>query len=344
MIYLGIISFLKNKILSEYNLKMNFTPLNILMTSAAKKVPLLRAVKYAALKLNPEIKVIAGDADEKALTRYISDEFWHMPRTIDHEVDALLMGCKQRKIGFIIPTRDGELLFWAQYRSRFLDEGINIIVSSLSSIETCFDKLAFAQFGAANKLPFIPASLNPDPLSAGTYVVKERYGSGARMMGLNLDYESALQHGTGMEAPIYQPFLRGIEISVDAWLSNAHEVKGLVLRTRDYVVDGEAQVTTTFRDDEIEKKMTSVLSSLKLSGPVVMQAFIDVNRRIHIIECNARAGGASTVSIAAGLDIFYWSLLEACGANLHEQPFTRIIGEVRQIRVAEDVYQYDSSF
>ena len=75
-----------------------------------------------------------------------------------------------------------------------------------------------------------------------------------------------------------------------------------------------------------------------------MQAFIDVNRRIHIIECNARVGGASTVSIAAGLDIFYWSLLEADGANLHEQPFTRIIGEVRQIRVAEDVYQYDSSF
>jgi carbamoyl-phosphate synthase large subunit len=323
---------------------MNVTPLNILVTSAAKKVPLVRAVQCAARKLHPESKVIAGDADENALTRYVADGFWHMPRTIDDEVDALLVGCKARGISIIIPTRDGELLFWAQRRAWFLDTGINVIVSPASSVEACFDKLAFAQFGVANGLNFIPAGLRPDEVGAGPYAVKERYGAGARKMGLNLDSETALQHGASMESPIYQPFVSGVEISVDALLDQTCQVKGLVLRTRDIVVGGESQVTTTFRDDTIEKEVTKILNVLKLRGPVVMQAFIDAERRIHIIECNTRIGGASTASIAAGLDIFYWSLLETYGADLHEYPFNRVCGEVRQIRVADDIHIYGSSF
>jgi carbamoyl-phosphate synthase large subunit len=323
---------------------MNFTPLTILVASAAKKVPLVRAVQHAARKLHPDMKVIAGDADENALARYVADGFWHMPRTIDNEADALLAGCKQRGISIVIPTRDGELLFWARHRAQFLDAGINVIVSPASSVEVCFDKLAFAQFGAVNGLPFIPAAEHPSDVGAGPYAVKERYGAGARKMGLNLDRTSALQHGASMEAPIYQPFMSGQEISIDAWLDQACQVKGLVLRTRDYVVNGESQVTTTFRDDAIEKEVARVLNTLKLSGSVVMQAFIDANRRIHIIECNTRIGGASTTSIAAGLDIFYWSLLETYGADLREYPFKRVCGEVRQIRVTGDIHEYGSGF
>ncbi|MGZ5056565.1 MAG: hypothetical protein ACXWAT_16700, partial [Methylobacter sp.] len=109
-------------------------------------------------------------------------------------------------------------------------------------------------------------------------------------------------------------------------------------------VGGESQVTTTFRDDAIEKQVAKMLNALKLCGPVVMQAFIDADRSIHIIECNTRVGGASTASIAVGLDIFYWSLLETCGADLSEYPFDRALGEIRQIRVTEDIHEHGYSF
>src|SRR5690606_32031824 len=113
----------------------------------------------------------------------------------------------------------------------------------------------------------------------------------------------------------------------------AHKVKGLVLRRRDHVVGGESQITTTFRDAGIENVMRDVLSALRLRGPAVLQALVDAEGGVHVIECNTRFGGASTASIAAGLDIFYWSLLEARGDDLSLYPFERVAGEVKQIRL-----------
>jgi len=315
---------------------------NILVSSASKKVPLIRAVQAAAQKLDPSSRVIAGDLDAEALSRHVADAFWQMPRTTEEALHVLLAGCRERNIRLIIPTRDGELPFWAQYRQFFAENGIEVIVSPLESVETCLDKLAFARFGEAKGLPFIPAALHPDELPAARYVVKERFGAGARSIGLGLARDVALAHGESLSAPIYQPLVEGYEISVDAWMDKAHEVKGLVLRRRDRVVDGESQVTTTFRDAGIENVMRDVLSALRLRGPAVLQALIDAEGGVHIIECNTRFGGASTASIAAGLDIFYWSLLEAAGDDLSLYPFERVAGEVKQVRLPADIHVHDS--
>ena len=111
-----------------------------------------------------------------------------------------------------------------------------------------------------------------------------------------------------------------------------------MLRSRDQVIDGESQVTTTFRDTQIEVLVKEILQTLKLRGPVVLQALIDAKNNLYIIECNSRFGGASTLSIAAGLDIFYWSLLESYGVDINVYPFARLPNEVRQIRVPSDIY------
>jgi carbamoyl-phosphate synthase large subunit len=310
---------------------------HVLVTSASRKAPLVRSAQVAARRLHPEAKVIAGDLDELALTRYVADEFWHMPQVDQGHLDALLAGCKERGIRTIFPTRDGELLFWAQQQPRFAAEGIDVVVSPPASVQLCLDKLAFARFGAERDLPFIPAATHPDTLGAGTYVVKERFGAGARRIGLGLDREGAIRHGATLEDPIYQPFISGKEISVDAWLDRAHQVKGLVLRSRDQVVDGESQVTTTFRDAGIEAMALRTLDALQLRGPVVLQIIVDAQRGLHVIECNTRFGGASTASVAAGLDVFYWSLLESRGARLEDYPFHRAAREVRQVRVPNDL-------
>ncbi|GAA0551599.1 carbamoyl-phosphate synthase large subunit [Rhizomicrobium palustre] len=310
---------------------------NVLVTSASKKVPLVRALQTAAKKLKPEIKVIAGDMNEAALTRYVADDFWRLPRTDAAAVESLIAGCKERGIKAILPTRDGELHFWAEQKARFAAEGIAVLVSPAASITRCLDKLAFARFGLEKGLPFIPTFEAPQ--GDGPFVVKERFGAGSRGLGLNLSKDAALAHGAKLEAPIYQPQIRGREISIDAWLDQAHKVKGLVLRGRDSVVDGESQITTTFRDAGLEKAAATILEALELSGPVVMQAFV-VDGKLAVIECNPRFGGASTTSIAAGLDSFTWSLTEAFGGGVAALSFDRVPGEVRQIRVPGDIYVF----
>lgn len=317
---------------------------HVLISSASRKAPLVQAVRRAAHKLDPGIKVLAGDLDDKALAQHVADGFWVMPRTEDAAVDDLVKGCLERQIRTVIPTRDGELLFWARNRERFAAAGIDVVVSPAESVATCLDKLALAQFGQERGLPFIPTALHPDELGEGPLVVKERFGAGARAIGLKLDRTAALRHGEDLERPVYQPFIAGREISIDAWLDSSHQVKGVVLRYRDVVVGGESQVTTTFKDADIESAATAALQQLRLRGPVVLQMIIDDRKGLHIIECNTRIGGASTAAIAAGLDVFYWSLLEGRGADLTAYPFDRIAGEVRQIRLPSDIHVYRPGF
>ena len=310
----------------------------ILVSSASRKIPLVRAMQHAARKLHPKAKVIAGDLDPAALAAHVADVFWCMPPTKEIHLAEIVQGCKERGITAILPTRDGELLFWSQYASVFVEAGIAVITSPAESISLCVDKLAFANFAKVNELAFIPAALDISAFASDTYVVKERFGAGARGIGLNLEEEAARDHAKKLEKPIFQPYIEGVEISVDAWLNAAHQVKGLVLRRRDSLLNGESQVTTTFSDPAIEAVVIKILSALKLSGPVVLQAIVTDGRILQVIECNARFGGASTTAIAAGLDSLYWSLLEAHGVDVSSYAFVRIPGEIRQVRVPFDLY------
>jgi len=183
-------------------------PRNVLITSASKKVRWCAPYKMLLTKLHPECKVIAGDIDNNALTRYVSDEFWKMPRIADGEAHALIAACRERNIRTIFPSRDGELLFWQRSESSSLQHGIDVVVSAAEAVCTCLDKLAFAEFGNRQGLPFIPAAEHPDALGNGPFVVKERYGAGSRKIGLNLDRTAALEHARQLEHPIYHHMYR----------------------------------------------------------------------------------------------------------------------------------------
>jgi carbamoyl-phosphate synthase large subunit len=313
----------------------------ILVSSASKKAPLVEAVRHAARKTHPDIRVTAGDLDANAPTRYLADDFWNMPPTTDGQLPSIIKGCQDRGIQVVIPTRDGELAFWARHQAALAAAGIQVVVSSLAAIELCRDKLAFAQFGQSRGFPFIPATEYLDELTVERFVVKERFGAGSRGIGLNLDREAALAHSHSLKHPIFQPLVEGFEISVDGWLDRCQKVKGLVLRRRNSVINGESQITTTFRNADLEAQIARVLEALGLRGPIVLQALVDRAGALHIIECNPRFGGASTTAIAAGLDPFYWSLLESQGVDVSAYPFPRIAGEVRQVRVPADLYYYD---
>lgn len=331
-----IIAFERQKLQTQADKQV--PTIKVLISSAACKVPLMRAVQKAARQLHPGALVVAGDMSADALAAHVADEFWQMPATSDDQLEYLLEGCKDRGITVVLPTRDGELLFWAKHSATFARAGVAIITSPAESIVRCVDKLAFAEFGQANGLTFIPTARSLEELTSTTYVVKERFGAGARSIGLNLNKDAARTHAKNLDDPIFQPYVTGTEISVDAWLDKNHQVKGVVLRRREFLVAGESQVTTTFRDAAIESSVINVLQALKLSGPVVLQAFITGPGKLLVIECNARFGGASTSALAAGLDSFYWSLLEVQSVDVSGYMYSRIPGEIRQVRVPFDLH------
>lgn len=312
---------------------------NVLVTSASRKAPLLRAMRDALQRIDSDARLYAGDLDAQALARYVADDFWAMPRVATSELETLIAGCRARGIGAVLPTRDGELAFWAHHRAAFAAAGISVIVSPTEAVERCLDKLAFSRFGAAEGLPVIPAAEAPETLGEGPYVVKERYGAGALGIGLDLDIESAKAHAKTLEAPLFQPYIQGPEVSVDGWLNADGRAVGVVLRRRDRVIHGESQVTTTFRDVALEVEACRILQRLDLRGPIVMQAILTA-QGMRVIEVNPRFGGASTLGIAAGLDPFFWSLNEAFGTGV-EPNFVPLRHSLRQVRLPADIVFHD---
>ncbi len=309
----------------------------VLITSISNKVPLISSVKNALKRLRLPWKTIGCDANPSALGQYHLDQFWVSPPLEHLSVDELLAYCKEHAISAVIPTRDADLIFYAQHKQLLKEAGIAVMVSEPATVNLCLDKLAFANFLKEQKFPFIPTAESIDPLEAEEFVVKERYGAGSRLIGLKLNREQAVEHSRQLKHPIFQPWIEGKEWTVDLFCSQTRHLQGVIARSRDFVVHGESQLTTTQRNPSLEQLCSSIATSLNITGHALFQVLEDASGKFWVVECNARFGGASTASLSAGLDSFRWFFLEALGESLEDSPFLRIPGEIRQVRSPHDL-------
>jgi len=313
---------------------------NVMITSISKKIPLIKSVQKAAKKLGSHVAIFGADVDENCLGQYFTDSFWKMPRISDLTLDSVIEYCNSNKIKAIIPTRDGELIYWAEQKQALKDAGISVLVSDIEAVNICLDKLLFYENCKSKDFKVIQTSMDISVIAAEKFVVKEQFGAGAKSVGINLNKEEAQKHAMKLSEPIYQPFVEGVEISIDLFVDSNNLVKGVITRTRDKVVNGESQVTTTFEDKELEKICEDVAQTLGLYGHAVLQVIKDSKGVIHIIECNCRFGGASTLSVASGLDSFYWFILEASGVDIKDYSFIRANKQIKQIRFPDDTYLF----
>lgn len=318
------------------NFKQTPNKFSVLITSISKKMGLIQAVRNAGEKLECLNQIFGADSDEQSIAKYGVDVFWHCPLMQNLTKDDILRYCQENSIHAIIPTRDQELPFFAEQKGFFETHDIKIMVSSPETVNICLDKKAFADHLMLNGYLAIPTELSLSEISAPYYVVKERHGAGAHMVGLKLSKEEAIAHGSKLKEPIFQPYIQGVEWSVDLYRTSYGEVKGIIARRRDLIVNGESQITTTRQYPELETLCTNVANLLNIEGHALFQVMETAEGRLWIIECNPRFGGASTASLAVGLDSFYWFFLEYLGKDLHHYPFKRLEQEIRQVRYPVD--------
>jgi predicted ATP-grasp superfamily ATP-dependent carboligase/RimJ/RimL family protein N-acetyltransferase len=312
---------------------------NILVTSISRKVPLLNSLKTASRKINSQIKIIGADSNMQCIGKHFCDSFWEMPPLNSLRPTDIIEYCKENQINALIPSRDQELLFFALNKTLFNESGICVMISENSVVNNCLDKLVFFQWLSSFGFPTIPTFSSTNLSSNHNWVVKERFGAGSTKMALNVSAREAAEYSLQLENPIFQPFIEGKEYSIDAYISTSGKVKGIICRSRDLVISGESQISTTLRHPEMEKLVEGILKKIQFYGHVIFQFLIDSENTIHIIECNPRFGGASTLSVECGLDSFYWFLLESIGQNIDNLPFNRSVKEKKQIRSLSDQIQ-----
>lgn len=147
---------------------------NILITSAGKRVELLKEFKKE-LKLHyPQAKIFTVDLNPiMAPACHLSDKSFPVPRVTSADyIDNLLRICKDNNVRLVIPTIDTELSCLAENRLKFSEEGIEIMVPDVEFVSICRDKRKtmnlFSDLGIRN--PEIYDKYNPKfPMFAKPY-------------------------------------------------------------------------------------------------------------------------------------------------------------------------------
>lgn len=304
---------------------------NILITSASNKVPLIECIKSTCNSLN---KIIVADANPNNISRYFSSDYWEMPLLPELNVQDLIDYCNKNEVSYIIPTRDAELLYFSQHKSFLKDQGIQVLVSTYDAVNVTNDKLLFYYTLQRLGIQAIPTSTSIN-IEAARYVIKERTGAGSKKIYVNIDIDTLREVFGTFKAPIIQPYIKGREYSIDVYVTQNKKVKAVVVRERTLVIDGESQITKVVKHEKLEQLISKAALALNLEGHVMFQAIEDGEGALWIVECNARIGGASTLSIYAGLDTFNWWVAECEGKNIDDWPVE--IKELKQIRYKKDL-------
>lgn len=310
----------------------------VLITSIAEKIPHLQALESAACKALGW-KVVASDCNPNCIGALIAKEFWHIDLLSAYRPEQLIKDCIDREIRAIIPTSAIDLEYFSKHKNAFLDSDISIHVSDQATINKCIDKRSFYQ-NTASKFKDISIPLVDDAslIQNEHYVVKENKGSGSVNIGIRLTASEALKHGEILDDPIYQPYVSGDEFSADTYCNIKGQCMGVVLRWRDQVVCGESQVSTIFKNIELENQIADFVENLQIYGHACTQGILEDHTKLHIIETNPRIGGASTLSLKAGLDSFYWFLVEASGKDLIADRKNLEIKKLQLVRHKQDHY------
>jgi carbamoyl-phosphate synthase large subunit len=317
------------------------SPINLLVTSISQKIPLLKVIRNDAAAILPGTRLYGCDADQNCLGQYFVDNFWHCPPDYQLTEAKVLDFCLENDIAYIFPTRDAELVFYADIADRLRVKGIAVMVSPRDALTLCLDKELFYN-ALAQKLsvPIIPTSAVLREDFGKRIVVKENSGSGSRGIGLDLSPDKARDYARSLNSPAFQPYIAGEEFSIDMFLSQKSLVSGVIVRSRDVVVNGESRVTTLCQNPQLEQICIAIATYLELKGHIVFQAIVDMKNNPHIIECNCRIGGASTLSMKAGLQTVKW-FIEECTTGETPQAYRNPDNNrMRMIRIPYDTFHY----
>jgi len=283
----------------------------ILFTSLSGKVALYQAVLRQSRLFHPKSKVLGVDCNPQCPAANEVELFRTVPPLDSISDDNLLDDLQKMRITHILPSRDGELHYWSSRQSLLQKNGYHLLCSQADAIGLCEDKVLLSQLKMPPSLNVIPCFSNTDQSFRGNWVVKERRDSSSRVIKVRVSATDADKLASQFVDPIFQPFIIGREFTAESWLDRTSTCRAVVLRWREKVINGESHKTTIFRNPQWEEIVRQLLDSIEgLHGHCLVQVIVDQNQQLHLVEINPRLGGASPLSLSAGLNSILWSLQE----------------------------------
>lgn len=288
--------------------------MNILITSAGRRVSLVKAFQTELKKLIPEGKVMTTDFNiHLSAACHVSDQAFQLPLINDNDyINILLTTCVENNIKIIIPTIDTELLLLSKKIDVFLKKGIIPIISSSKFINITRDKRDTHSFFIKNdiraakeyskyeyKLPLFIKPINGSR-SVDNFIIKKQEDlTEYHFKNNELMFLEYLDHD------------RFEEFTCDLYYDKKGDLKCVVPRKRIEVRDGEVNKGLTDKNSLIDYIKTRLSHIEGAAGCLTAQFFKDIDtHEIYGIEINARFGGGYPLSYLAGANFPKWIIQE----------------------------------
>ena len=269
--------------------------MNVLITSAGRRVSLVRAFQKELKTLNPNALVVACDFNASISPACnVADICFEVPSVKDPEYIPLLIAkCSEYDIKLVIPTMDTELLLLSRHREDFEKMGVTVVISSEKFIQKCRHKSRMNDFfkskGIAVPVEYsrenykFPMFIKPINGSASreTYTILSQKELNASLINNDeLMFLEYIDHST------YD------EYTCDLYYGKDHQLKCVVPRKRIAVRAGEVSKGLTEKNElipYIQDKLNHIDGAV---GCLTAQFFLnEENGKIYGIEINPRFGG-----------------------------------------------------
>ncbi|MEI7502565.1 MAG: ATP-grasp domain-containing protein [Paludibacter sp.] len=276
---------------------------NILITSAGKRVTLVKQFQEELKKVCPNAKVFTTEMNpDMSPAAIVSDGCFCVKSVISAGyISNLLEICINNNIKIIIPTIDTELMTLSANKDLFNSHGIYPIVSELSFIETCRDKRNTGKFlnDKNIRVPNLIDKHNPIfPLFAKPYD-----GSLSKDLYIVKSLEELTPNILTHPKLIFMEYIdvnEFKEFTVDMYYGKDNFVKGIVPRERVEIRAGEINKGYTRKNYLVEFLKNRLDFLPGVIGCICIQLFYkEINNEVVGIEINPRFGGGYPLSYSA---------------------------------------------
>jgi len=277
---------------------------NILITSAGRRVGLVRAFQFELKKQFSKSKVYTAESNpEWASACRVSDGFFKIPKVNDDNyIKSIIHLCETEDIKILIPTIDTELIVLSKAKNIFLSKNIFIIISDFELITKCRDKrLTNVLFRELNIN--VPKEINKNNPIFPLFI-KPFDGSLSKDIFHVICKEDLTNKMLSNPKLMFMEYINPFdfqEYTVDAYYDKNNLLKCLVPRCRLEVRGGEISKGRTEKRNfyQILKEKLNFIKGAY--GCLTFQFFIGrVNNEIIGIEINPRFGGGFPLSYLSG--------------------------------------------
>lgn len=321
--------------------------INVLFTASGRRVELIRAFRQAYATAGITGSIVCVDVSPLAPTLYEADASYIVPPSEHPEyIPTLVKICRQESIHLVFPLIDSDVERLARHRALLEAEGTRVVVVQPQTAEIISDKWLTYQFFKNHNIPappsWLPEALPPEPRDYPLFV-KPRRGSASKDT-YKVSDESELKCSLlRVRAPIIQKYLDGLEITTDVFCDFEGNVLGAVSRLRLETRAGEISKGKTVYFPQILQSCVRIAHLLGVVGPMNVQGFI-VGDTVYFTEINARFGGGTPLSIAAGANAPLWYLQLAAGLPINPPPLGTYIRELYMTRYDQTLFLSEAEY